>query len=119
MLIGEKNHMNADDYQILAMKSCAIPYSDPGAMLTHAVMGLNSEAGEVAGIFQKVYQGHDVDVEHVKKELGDCLWMIAEACTAMNFKMSDVMNANIDKLKHRYPKGFTVYDSTHRKEGDI
>lgn len=111
--------MTGNEYQKMAMRTCSIPYEDTGAMIHHAVFGLTSEAGEVAGIFQKHYQGHEIDPEHVKKELGDCLWMIAEACTAMGFDLDDVMNTNIDKLKKRYPNGFDAEHSLHRAEGDI
>lgn len=111
--------MSPNEYQKLAMRTCSIPYEDKGAMLTHAVMGLNSEAGEVAGIFQKSYQGHNVSPEHLKKELGDCLWMIAEACEALGFAMEDVMDTNIQKLKLRYPEGFSAERSIHRAKNDI
>lgn len=111
--------ISPNKYQKIAMRTCSIPYSDTGAMINHAVLGLTSEAGEVAGIFQKVYQGHEVDPEHLKKELGDCLWMIAEACTAMGFDLEDVMMANIEKLRKRYPDGFDVEHSIHRAEDDI
>jgi NTP pyrophosphatase (non-canonical NTP hydrolase) len=83
------------------------------------VFGLNSEAGEVAGILQKEYQGHEIDPEHLKKELGDCLWMIAEACDALDISMSEVAQMNIDKLKARYPEGFEVERSLNRAEGDV
>ena len=111
--------MTPTEYQKLAMRTCSIPYTDRGAMLTHAVLGLASEAGEVAGIFQKTYQGHEADTEHIKKELGDCLWMIAEACEALEFDLGDVMMTNIEKLKDRYPEGFSVERSLHREDGDI
>ena len=88
-------------------------------MLYHGVFGLTSEAGEVAGLLQKVYQGHDLDDEHLIKELGDCMWMIAEICTSKGFNLDDVMQTNIDKLKARFPNGFEVERSLHRKEGDI
>ena len=55
----------------------------------------------------------------LKKELGDCLWMIAEACFALDFSMDEVMQLNIDKLKARYPEGFTAERSLHRKAGDV
>ena len=111
--------MKPNDYQKLAMRTKSIPDEDVGAMINHAVLGLCSEAGEVAGIFQKAYQGHEVDPEHVKKELGDCLWMIAEACTAMGLDLEDVMRANIEKLEKRYPDGFEAERSVHRAKGDI
>lgn len=111
--------MTPKEYQRLAMRTCNIPYSQKKDMIRHAVFGLASEAGEVSGIFQKEYQGHTVDAEHVKKELGDCLWMIAELCTALDFNLEDVMQTNIDKLKKRYPDGFDSEKSLHRKTGDI
>ncbi len=111
--------MTGNEYQALAIRTCSIPYDCKKDRLRHAVYGLNAEAGEVAGILQKQYQGHLLDPEHMKKELGDCLWMIAEACDALNTDMETIMQMNIDKLKARYPEGFTVENSLHRKAGDI
>ena len=113
------NALTGKEYQKLAMRTCSIPYDNKEERLHHAVFGLTSESGEVAGILQKVYQGHEFDKEHIKKELGDCLWMIAEACEALDLDMDDVMQTNIDKLKARYPEGFSADRSLHRKEGDI
>lgn len=115
----EEERLTGNEYQRLAMRTCNIPYDKKDDMLRHAVFGLASEAGEVAGIMQKIYQGHPFDKEHVKKELGDCLWMIAEACQALGFSMNSVMKLNIDKLKARYPEGFSTEKSLHRKDGDI
>lgn len=111
--------MNGKEYQDIAIKTCNIPYESKYDMLRHAVFGLNSEAGEVAGILQKTYQGHMFDKNHLKIELGDCLWMIAEACYAAGFNMDEVMQANIDKLKSRYPEGFNFERSIHRRDGDV
>lgn len=111
--------MNGNEYQKLAMRTCSIPHEDRKSMLYHGVFGLTSESGEVAGLLQKVYQGHDFNHDHMKKELGDCMWMIAEICEALDFTMDEVMQLNIDKLKARYPEGFTAENSINRKEGDI
>lgn len=110
--------MTADEYQALAKRTCSIT-DDPEKMLMHGVLGLTSEAGEVSGIFQKQYQGHEMNKEHLIKECGDCLWMIAEILTAINVPMSECMTMNIEKLKSRYPEGFTPEKSMHRKPGDI
>lgn len=115
----ESDNFTFDEYKKLAMRTAAIPEEDKESRLTHAALGLASEAGEVAGLLQKEFQGHERDKNHIKKELGDCLWMIAEACEALDFDMDDVMQLNIDKLKARYPQGFTAENSLHRKEGDI
>lgn len=111
--------LSADEYQRRAMRTCNIPHQSERDMLNHAVLGLASEAGEVAGIFQKEYQGHTIDPEHLKRELGDCLWMIAEACESRGWTLSEVMQANLDKLQERYPDGFDPNKSLHRKEGDV
>ena len=109
--------MYSYDYQRLAMRTCQS--TDKKEMLFHAVFGLTSEAGEVSGIMQKVYQGHEFDKEHMKKELGDCLWMIAEACEALDMTMDEVMEVNIEKLRKRYPDGFEADRSLNRESGDI
>lgn len=117
--VREEKKMAGDEYQRLAMRTCSIPRNQNVSMLRHAVFGLCSEAGEVAGLLQKDYQGHVFDREHMKKELGDCMWMIAEACTALDISLDDVMQTNIDKLLARYPDGFDAEHSLHRAEGDI
>lgn len=105
--------MTGNEYQKRAMRTCKAPD------LNHAVFGLAAEAGEVAGIMQKVLQGHEFDSLHMKKELGDCLWMIAETCSALGFDLEDVMQCNIDKLLARYPNGFETERSVHRADGDV
>ena len=109
--------MTGNEYQKLAMRTASAKTEKD--MLYHGVFGLTSEAGEVAGLLQKVYQGHELDEQHMMKELGDCMWMIAEICTAMQFDLDEVMQTNIDKLKARYPNGFEAERSLHRREGDV
>ena len=111
--------MKINEYQKLAMRTCSIPYEAKKDMLRRAVFGLASEAGEVASLLQKEYQGHEFDLTHAKKELGDCCWMIAEACTALGLELEDVMQTNIDKLRARFPEGFDPEKSLHRAAGDI
>ena len=111
--------LTGNEYQRLAMRTCSIPYDQKKEMLYHAIFGLSSEAGEAAGILQKEYQGHEFNKEHMMKELGDSLWMIAEACQALDVSLEEVMQLNIDKLKARYPEGFDAEHSLHRAAGDI
>lgn len=85
----------------------------------HALHGMVGEIGELHSIYQKLYQGHSVNEEHLMKELGDLLWFIAEYCTANGWELEDIMQMNIDKLKARFPEGFEVDKSLHRKAGDI
>lgn len=110
--------MTGIDYQIKASRTISKELNAHD-IIRHGVFGLCSEAGEVAGLFQKQYQGHEIDKEHLEKELGDCLWMIAEICVGINSSLDDIMQKNIDKLLARYPDGFDPEKSLHRKEGDI
>ena len=78
-----------------------------------------SEIGELPGLYQKSYQGHELIEEHEQKEIGDILWMVAEYCTVQGWELDDIMALNIEKLKARYPEGFDAEHSLHRAEGDV
>lgn len=110
--------MTGNEYQKLAARTIN-PDLDYVDMRKHAAFGLASEVGELLGLFQKEYQGHHVVPEHVKKELGDIAWMLAEFATSCGWDLEDVFQTNIDKLKARYPEGFDPEHSLHRAEGDI
>lgn len=110
--------MTANEYQLLAARTINEDLFK-AQKIYHAVLGMSSEVGEIAGLYQKVYQGHELDEKHVQKELGDLLWFIAEACTAYGWTMSDIMEMNIEKLKARYPSGFEEERSLKRAEGDV
>ena len=110
--------MDMNDYQKAAARTINHELY-PEQMLHHAIHGMAGEVGEIHSLFQKAFQGHPLDPEHLKKELGDELWMIAEACTAMGWTLEDVAHENIVKLQRRYPEGFSTDRSLHRKEGDI
>lgn len=85
----------------------------------HALHGMVGEIGEIHSIYQKVFQGHELDDDHLKKELGDLLWFVAEFCTVKGWDLEDIMKTNILKLLERYPEGFDADHSLHRKDGDI
>ena len=111
--------MTINEYQQAALRTANEELDNIG-QLTNGLIGLNGEAGEAIDILKKhLFQGHELDKEHMAKELGDCLWMIAEICSAIGITMDEVMQMNIDKLKARYPQGFEAEKSLHRAEGDI
>lgn len=106
--------MNANDYQRAAARTIPSNLSLL-AQLNQAALGLAKESGEVADVVEKhMMQGWLFDQERVKEELGDVLWYIAEACTATGLQLSDVMQANIDKLNTRYADGHTPEASIAR-----
>lgn len=111
--------MTINEYQNLAMRTVN-PELSKEQMLINSVMGLCGESGEAIDIVKKWYaHGHELDREHLKKELGDIAWYLAEAATALDLDLSDVLECNIEKLKRRYPEGFEKERSVDRIEGDI
>ena len=110
--------MTGNEYQDLAARTINTGLTFEEQKF-HALHGMVGEIGEIHSIYQKMYQGHAFEVDHVKKEFGDLLWFIAEYCTAKGWSLDDIMRMNIDKLKERYPDGFKAEQSLHRKAGDI
>ena len=94
----------------------------PERVLTAAI-GISAEGGEFAEIVKKcIFQGKPMDDDaqyHMKRELGDIMWYIAQACIALGISLEDVLDTNIQKLEARYPDGFEAFRSEHGKEGDI
>lgn len=88
--------------------------------IENGLFGLAGEVGELCDLWKKHrYQRHDFDREHMQKELGDVLWYVAELACGLDCTLEDIARMNIDKLKARYPDGFTAERSMHRAEGDI
>ena len=111
--------MNINEYQELAMRTLN-PALDKKDVLINSVMGLCGESGEVIDIVKKwLAQGHELDRERLIKELGDVAWYLAEAATALDVPLEDVLRANIEKLKKRYPEGFEAERSASRCKDDI
>lgn len=111
--------MTANEYQKLAMRTSNKDLS-PDDHLLNGIMGITGECGEVADMVKKCWmQGHTLDLQHLAKELGDICWYIAETATAIGYDLGAIMQMNIDKLKKRYPDGFSAERSQHRESGDI
>lgn len=107
--------MNINMYQTLAARTMN-PELTRVETINHALHGLSAEVGEIHSIYQKSYQGHEVDENDLKAELGDLLWFCAEYCTARGWDMEQIANMNIEKLRKRFPKGFSAERSLHREE---
>ena len=85
------------------------------ARLAIAGLGLAGEAGEVADEIKKVIgHGHKLDEDKLIKEIGDVLWYAAEMCSALGVSLDYVAKKNIEKLKARYPEGFSRERSINR-----
>ena len=94
------------------------------SQLLTAALGLTAESGEFSEVVKKIIlQGkpyNEDNVFHMKRELGDICWYIAQACMALDTTFDEIIEMNVDKLKKRYPGGeFNVHQSENRKEGDL
>ena len=108
--------MTINEYQKLAMTTLNPALSEKDVLI-NGVMGLCGESGEAIDIVKKwLAQGHELDREKLAKELGDICWYLAETATALDLSLEDIMAANIEKLKKRYPEGFDTERSLNRKD---
>ena len=92
--------------------------------LITAALGLTAESGEFTEVVKKIIlqgkQYNEDNVFHMKRELGDICWYIAQACMALDTSFDEIIEMNVEKLESRYPGGeFDVHHSEHRKEGDL
>jgi NTP pyrophosphatase (non-canonical NTP hydrolase) len=92
--------------------------------LMTAAFGISAEAGEFTEVIKKIFlQGkpyNEDNVFHLKRELGDICWYIAQACMALDTTFEEVLQMNYEKLSARYPEGtFDVFRSENRVEGDL
>ena len=111
--------MDANEYQKRAMTTLN-PALGKKDVLINSVMGLCGESGEAIDIVKKwLAQGHALDKEHLAKELGDIAWYLAEAATALDLSLGDILQANLDKLEKRYPNGFDTRRSLSRAAEDL
>ena len=98
-----------------------------GADIPHlltAALGLTAESGEFTEVVKKIIlQGkpyNEDNVFHMKRELGDICWYLAQACMALDTTFDEIIEMNVEKLKARYPGGeFDVHKSENRKVGDL
>jgi len=108
--------MTPNEYQDLA----CVTFNknlEPKMALASLGLGLTGEAGEAADIIKKhVAHEHPLDSEKLKKEIGDTLWYVAVLARQLGISLEDVMIQNIEKLKKRYPEGFSAHRSLNRTE---
>ena len=112
------------DYSAFDKRTYELTKDIPVERLLTAALGICAEGGEFTEVVKKiVFQGkpvNDENIFHMKRELGDICWYLAQACMALDTTFDEVIEMNVEKLKARYPGGeFDVHFSENRKEGDL
>lgn len=116
--IKDGDGITANDYQRAALRTAQTESFNKEELLLNGLLGLGGESGECFDMVKKAkFQGHVLDVDEMALELGDVLWYVALICYALGFNLSEIMEKNIEKLKKRYPNGFSKERSINREEG--
>lgn len=109
-----KNDLDVFQEEALRCMRSDLPYE---AICSNMCMGLAGETGETVDIFKKhIYQGKDLDINDVIEEIGDILWYIANLCNVNKITMKECMESNVEKLRKRYPNGFSIKDALERAD---
>lgn len=114
--VNEPAKNDLDVFQEEALRSMRndLPYE---AICSNMCMGLAGETGETIDIFKKhIYQGKVLDINDVIEEIGDILWYIANLCNVNKITMKECMESNVEKLRKRYPNGFSIKDALERAD---
>ena len=112
--------MTINEYQTAALRTAQTDKLTARELLLNSALGLCGESGEVADLVKKHrFQGHDLDFDHIAKELGDVAWYLAVGAYAIGFDLESIFRMNKDKLKARYPDGFSTDRSLHRDKNDV
>ena len=112
--------MTINEYQTAALRTAQTDKLTARELLLNSALGLCGESGEVADLLKKYhFQGHNLDLDHIAKELGDVAWYLAVGAYAIGFDLETILQMNVDKLKARYPDGFSADRSLHRAENDV
>ena len=112
------------DYSAFDKRTYDLTKDIPVERLLTAALGICAEGGEFTEVVKKIiFQGKPVNEDnifHMKRELGDIMWYVAQACMALDTDFNEIVEMNVEKLKARYPGGeFDVHHSENRVEGDV
>jgi NTP pyrophosphatase (non-canonical NTP hydrolase) len=107
---------------ICELDLASIPWSgEPKVKNYHtATLKLCIETGKTCDYLKKVVgHGHTLDVDRVRTQLGRVLFYLDKCCASVHVGvgLAVVCEKNIEKLRVRYPDGFTFEGSINRVEG--
>ena len=83
------------DYSAFDKRTYELTKDIPVERLLTAALGICAEGGEFTEVVKKiVFQGKPVNEEnifHMKRELGDICWYLAQACMALDTSFDEVI----------------------------
>jgi NTP pyrophosphatase (non-canonical NTP hydrolase) len=111
--MDEKRGIDLEEYQKIAERTAKKDFSTKNEEIMCWGLGVTGEAGDIASCIKKTF-AHKKDVkEGIKENLGDMFWYSAMICNFFGWNLQNILEQNIDKLKQRFPEGFS-YQSVDR-----
>ena len=108
--------MNFNEYQEHCLKTMNF-WGSEAEIISNMSMGIAGEAGEIVNYIKKgVYQGHSLDKDKIKEEIGDTIWYLSALASRFDIPLEDIVKFNIEKLNKRYPDGFSKEKSVNRED---
>ena len=106
--------MDLNEYQQYALVTANKALDERGR-IANGALGLAGEAGEAADLVKKhLFHDHPLDRDKLRSELGDVLWYLATLADAVGLELDDIAAHNVEKLRRRYPEGFSADRSMNR-----
>lgn len=88
-------------------------------LLLHSLMGCTTEVGEAMDMDKKhLMYGKAFDPVNILEECGDLAWYLANMLRACGFTFQECLERNIEKLKRRFPEGFSEEKALNRNLDD-
>ena len=99
------------EYQVLCKKT-AVSLDDKEKEILTWGLGITGEAGDVASCIKKTIIHKNDQRLGIRENLGDMMWYTVMICNFFDWELEDILKENLEKLKKRYPQGFTEKDAS-------
>lgn len=110
--------LNFHEYEELAYRTDGTKDLDLDTQTVYCGLAIAGEAGELADYIKKVYfQGKPLEKTKLLLEMGDILWGLSKLARVLDTSLATIAHMNIQKLKERYPEGFSV-DAANNRPND-
>lgn len=106
--------MELKEYQKLT-KTTAKKHDNKELALSNWALGIIGEAGDISSCIKKVvFHKNEAVKEGIKENIGDLMWYLSTLCNEFDWELQEILNENIEKLKKRFPQGFTNKDAQRK-----
>ncbi len=102
------------EYQKLCKKSAKKDFNSKEEEIMTWGLGVAGEAGDIAGCIKKTFAHGNNQEKGIRENIGDTMWYLAAICNFFNWNLEEILKENLNKLKKRFPKGFTSKNASRK-----